>query len=33
MSIQDNTIVSTTTLIISDEFNSITDIGWYGSAY
>ncbi|KAJ5908934.1 hypothetical protein N7495_001616 [Penicillium taxi] len=29
----DNTIVGTATPTISDEFNSITDIGWYGSAY
>ncbi|KAJ6172809.1 hypothetical protein N7470_001876 [Penicillium chermesinum] len=29
----DNTIVGTAIPTISDEFNSITDIGWYGSAY
>lgn len=33
VSTQDNTIVGTATPTISDEFNSITDIGWYGSAY
>ncbi|KAJ5508768.1 hypothetical protein N7527_010911 [Penicillium freii] len=29
----DNTIVGTATLMISNEFHSLTDIGWYGSAY
>ncbi|KAJ5338529.1 hypothetical protein N7452_005257 [Penicillium brevicompactum] len=29
----DSTIVGTATATISNEFNSITDIGWYGSAY
>jgi hypothetical protein len=29
----DNTIVSTAIPAITDEFKSITDIGWYGSAY
>lgn len=33
MRIQDSTIVGTATATISNEFNSITDIGWYGSAY
>lgn len=29
----DNTIISTAIPKITDHFNSITDIGWYGSAY
>ncbi|CAI7652177.1 unnamed protein product [Penicillium glandicola] len=29
----DNTIVSTAMPTISNEFHSLTDIGWYGSAY
>ena len=29
----DNTIISTAIPKITDRFNSITDIGWYGSAY
>jgi hypothetical protein len=29
----DNTIISTAIPKITDQFNSITDIGWYGSAY
>lgn len=29
----DQTIISTAIPKITDEFNSITDIGWYGSAY
>ncbi|KAL4939072.1 hypothetical protein BDV06DRAFT_214571 [Aspergillus oleicola] len=31
--IQDNTIVGTATPTLTNEFYSITDIGWYGSAY
>ncbi|ETS87492.1 hypothetical protein PFICI_01320 [Pestalotiopsis fici W106-1] len=30
---QDNTIIGTATPTITNEFNSLTDIGWYGSAY
>lgn len=29
----DQTIISTAIPKITDEFNSITDIGWYGSSY
>jgi hypothetical protein len=29
----DNTIISTAIPKITDHFNSITDIGWYGSSY
>ena len=31
--VQDNTIVGTATPTITNEFHSLTDIGWYGSAY
>ncbi len=31
--VQDNTIVGTETPTITNEFHSLTDIGWYGSAY
>ena len=30
---QDNTIIATAIPRISDEFSSVEDIGWYGSAY
>jgi MFS family permease len=30
---QDNTIIATAIPTITDEFNSIDDIGWYGSSY
>lgn len=30
---QDNTIIATAIPTITDEFNSLDDIGWYGSAY
>jgi len=31
--IQDNTIIATAIPRITDEFHSINDVGWYGSAY
>ena len=31
--LQDRTIIATAIPRITDEFNSIQDIGWYGSAY
>ncbi|KAB8245115.1 major facilitator superfamily domain-containing protein [Aspergillus flavus] len=31
--LQDNTIVGTATPTLTNEFHSLTDIGWYGSAY
>ncbi|CAG8973892.1 hypothetical protein HYALB_00003670 [Hymenoscyphus albidus] len=33
LTLQDNTIVATSTITISNEFHALTDIGWYGSAY
>ncbi|GAA6020833.1 hypothetical protein JCM10207_001672 [Rhodosporidiobolus poonsookiae] len=29
----DNTIVATSTAAIANDFNALTDVGWYGSAY
>jgi len=31
--IQDNTIIATAIPKITDQFNSLNDVGWYGSAY
>lgn len=33
MKLQDNTIIATAIPKITDQFNSLDDVGWYGSAY